>query len=62
MYVLAVHCMLFMFRKRVDYYERGNKVSANKTHKYNYGNLVRPFWCHAQIEEKDADFHGTVDD
>ena len=54
--------MLIMIRKRVDYYERSNKVSANDTHEYNYGNLVRPFRCHAQIEEKNADFHGTVID
>ena len=54
--------MSFFFRKGVDYYERSNEVSADETHEYDYGNLVRPFWCHAQIEEKNADFHGTVND
>ena len=37
-------------------------MSADETHKDIDGNLVRPFWCHAQIEEENADFHGTVGD
>lgn len=37
-------------------------MSANQTHNDIDGNLVRPFWGHAQIEEENAYFSGTVGD
>lgn len=44
------------------YKKRSDEVSADDAHEDIDGNLVRPFWCHAQIEEKDAYFHGTSGD
>ena len=41
-------------KRRAGYNERSYFVSADDTHEYDDGNLVRPFWRHAKIEEKDA--------
>lgn len=37
-------------------------MSEDKTHDDIDGNLVRPFWGHAQIEEENAYFHDSIGD
>lgn len=37
-------------------------MSDDETHDDIDGNLVRPFWGHSQIEEENAEFHGTIGD
>ncbi len=48
--------------KGTSYDERSNFMSDDETHNDIDGNLVRPFWGHAQIEEKNADFQEAVGD
>ena len=47
----------------MDTYNKcSHKVCDNETHDDIDDNLMRPFWSHAQIEEKDAYFNETVGD